>query len=198
MKKLNLKGIQSGPASARSAHAIVEIADEETLQLLSQFIEISPRFKTAEAQKETVNAQLAPRIRALFFRRFAGIKPETSTMLANVNGTQVKLITKNAYVKTVADEGALVAALGAKAVNQHFRQATLISFDFSKVPEANQEKFAAALVELAQKHGATDAITLKQCVQPVAGFHEARTSLLTPEQNDRVDSIIPVTAYPQL
>jgi len=166
--------------------------------LLEQFAVINPQFKTLKNQSETLSKQLAPEIRALYFTHFKGITPESSTMLVMAGGRSIKLITKNRYSITVTDETGLIEAIGAKNVAKYFHQATVLKLDLDKCPADKQEAFASGVIQLAQQMGVTDAVSATQCIQPVAGFHDARTVALTPEQNIALDTILPVTAYPQL
>jgi hypothetical protein len=196
MKKLDLGGISA--LSAKSAtHPTVECSGEMQT-LLEQFAVINPQFKTLKNQSETLSKQLGPQIRSLYFDHFKGIAPETSTMLVVAGGRSIKLITKNRYTTTVLDEAGLIAAIGAKLVAKYFHQATVLKLDLEKCPADKQEIFAAGVIELAQKLGVTSAVSATQCIQPLAGFHDARTIALTPEQNKALDSVLPVTAYPML
>jgi hypothetical protein len=198
MKKLDLGGIKTAATSTRATHPVVEIADKETLELLEQFVVINPQFKTLKNQSETLSKQLGPRIRALYFTRFAGVTPESSTMIAVAGGKSIKLTTKNAYTTKLLEETAIIHVIGAEMTAKYFRQATVLKLDLEKCPEDKQEAFATGVLELAKTLGVTDAVSATQCIQPVAGFHESRTSILTAEQNIAVDMVLPVTAYPQL
>jgi hypothetical protein len=197
MKKLNLGAIAAAPSTARSAHPIV-VAEGDTLKLLEQFAIIEPQFKTLKNQKETISKQLAPMIRRMWFERFNGVAPESSTLLVVAGGKTIKLTTKDAYSKTVTDEKGIVAAIGQELTTKYFRQATVLKLDLDKMPEDKQESFATAVIELAQKMGVTDGVSASQCIQPCPGFHEARTSILSVEQNAKLDAVLPITAYPQL
>lgn len=197
MKKLDLGGFSAAPVSKRADHPTVE-ADAETQKLLEQFALINPQFKTLKNQSETLSKQLGPRIKALFFGRFVGIEPESSTLLVTAGGRTIKLITKNAYSKMLGDDAALIQAIGAEMAAKYFRQATVLKLELDKAPEDKQEAFAKGVIELAQKLGVTDAVSATQCIQPVAGFHEARTTILTAKQNMALDAVLPITAYPQL
>jgi hypothetical protein len=198
MKKIDLGGVKTSAVSTRSSLPVVEITDDGTRQLLEQFALVNPQFKTFKNQSETLSKQLAPRIKALYFSRFAGVEAESSTLLAVAGGRSIKLTTKNSYSKTVLDEAGLIAAIGQPLTGKYFRQATVLKLDLDKCPEDKQEAFATRVLALAQELGVTDAVSATQCIQPVAGFHVARTTLLTAEQNIALDAVLPITAYPQL
>ena len=198
MKRINLGAVKAAPSSTKPAHASVVIDNPDATALLTQWVQVNPQFKTLKNTVDTLRAQLAPHIKATFFSRFSGIEPESSTMLCVIGGKTVKLITKNAYSKSLTDDAQLQAILGADLVARHFHEATVIKLDLDKCPADRQEAFAQAIIAAAKEHGAMDAITASQCIQPVAGFHEARTRLLTPEQNIQIDALLPIVAYPQL
>lgn len=197
MKKIVLNGI-SATASAKPSHPTVDVTDAETNALLTQWTENNPLYTRSKRVHETLGAQLAPRIKALFFGRFNGLTPESSTILANVDGRIVKLITKATYSKTVTDDTALIAEFGQEFVSQHFKESTTLKLSLDLVPEEKMEAFANGVLELARTLGVTEAVSAKQCIQPKAGFHEARTTLLNAEQNIKLDGLISITAYPQL
>ncbi len=198
MKKLDLGGVKTASSSSRAAHPVVEVTDSETRTLLEQFTLINPQFKTLKNQSETLSKQLAAPIRRLFWSKWAGVEPESSTLLCVVGGKSVKLTVKNSYTKTVTDEAGLLAAIGEELTAKHFKQATVLKIDFDKIPDDRKEEFASKILADAEAMGCSDAVSASQCIQPVAGFHESRSSILTVEQNEAIDRIIPITAYPPL
>jgi hypothetical protein len=198
MKKLDLSGISSASTSTRASHPVVQIDNPEAEALLTQFVLINPQYKTLKNQSETISKQLAGHIKRIFFNRFKGVTAESSTLLVRVGTTTVKLTTKNAYSTKCDDDSMIRAAIGDELTDKYFRQATVLKLDLTKVPENVEEAFASRVIALAQELGVTDAVTASQCIQPRAGFHEARTTVLSPEQNLALDDELPITAYPQL
>lgn len=124
--------------------------------------------------------------------------PESSTILVQAGGRTLKLIVKDAYSKGLDDDALLIAAIGEENVSRYFRQATVLKLELDKAAEDKQEEFATRVLALAQEMGCMDAVSATQCIQPKAGFHEARTNILTPDQNAALDSLMPVVAYAQL
>jgi hypothetical protein len=197
MKKLILSGVAATPTSARSKHPIVEV-DGAALTLLEQFADVNPRFKILKNQSETLAKQIGVEAKKLFFARFNGVTPESSTMLVTAAGTTIKLIVKNSYSKQCEDEAGIVQAIGQDKTSRYFRQATVLKLDLDKVPEDKQETFANRVLALASEMGVSDAVSASQCIQPVAGFHEARTTILSTEENLALDGVLAITAYPQI
>ena len=195
MKKLDVGGLAKPTKAANPSHPVVTPNDELSV-LLDQFVVINPQFKTLKAQQETLSKQIGAQSKALFFSHFAGITPESSTMLVQVGDKTVKLIVKCRYSESLEDDAPLREALGEEIVDRWFRQSTKLAIDFDKVPEDSQEDFANAILTAAKELGVEGAVTAKQPITPKAGFHEARTSLLTPEQNLRLDEVLPVVAHP--
>lgn len=198
MKKLDLTGIATTYTAKAPSHPTIA-PSSIMAALLKQFADVAPRARTLENQRKTLGAQLAPMIRESFFRKYDGIGAETSTLLAVTEaGTTVKLTTKNAYSTKVVDPSVIVSAIGQKLTDRYFTQKTVLKLDLEKLPEDLQEKLATGVLELAKSIGAMAAVSATQCIQPVTGFHEARTTALTLDQNLALDQVMPVTAYPQL
>ena len=197
VKKLSLGGLVK-TAEKKSASSPALTLSEESRALLEQFVAIAPKFKELEKQMKGLKAQIAPAIKGDYFAQLAGTSLDGSSMSAVVSDENVKLVFKNSYSTLCADDAPLVGVLGAELVARHFRQVTKLTLDLDKVAEEKQEAFVNAVINAAQELGITDGISAKQCIQPRAGFHAARTSLLTPEQNVAVDAIIPLSAYPQI
>lgn len=196
MKKLDLGGIKTA-TEPKAVHPTVDIDDNEMQTLLDQWARISPQAKSFANQAKTLSLQLAPRIKALFFSTFSGIE-SASTMLVRAGTGTIKLITKNQYSQGLDNSEELEAAIGKELTDRYFRHATVLKLDLNECPEDKQEEFATAVIELANALGVSGCITAKQCIQPKPGFHEARTSLLTPEQNAALDKLMPVVAFPML
>lgn len=197
MKKLNLGGINTTTStSSKPEHPVITVSGDMA-ELLKQFTEVAPRFKVRENQKKTINEQLAPMIRGKFFETFEGRAATSSTLITQVNGMTVKLITKKAYSQKLTSEQILLGAVGPEIASS-FHEATIIKLDLDKCPEDKQESFINGVVALAQTLGVTECVSAKQCIQPIPGFHEDRCRLLTPDQNLALDQVLPITAYPQL
>ena len=195
MKKLNL-GVSVTPKTKGKAHPIVDV-DQETRELLLQFEAINPRYKELKTAREGLSAQLAVGIKRAFFGRYAGITPESSTLLCKVGERMVKMTVKEAYSTRLEDEKPIEAILGAERTGAWFRQATVLKVDLTKVASELEEEFAQGVLALAERLGCAEAVSVSQCIAPKAGFHEARTSLLSVDENVALDAVLPVTAYAQ-
>lgn len=199
MKKLNTGGAASSTAPTKSnGHAKVEVG-ERLGALISQFIIVNPQYKQFKAQHETLSRDIGCETRDLYFTRFAGITPQSATMIALVDGREVKLIVKDQYSQSLCHDEQLIRAIGQEKVDAHFHWRTKYTLDFDLVPEDKQEAFAAAIEEARVSLGLADkAVVAKQFIEPNAGFHEARTTLLTADENRKLDAILPVRSNPVL
>src|SRR5258708_30886715 len=103
--KLNLGGLRkSTEKTGKAKHPIVQVG-AEAMALLEQFVEFAPKYKQLDqlvGSRGSVKMQLAPHIKETYFRRFAGSTPD-STMLCDVHGNLVKLVTKNRYSTKCTD-----------------------------------------------------------------------------------------------
>ena|GEM_PF-6171844 len=206
VKKLNLGALTKAPSGKSSkVHPQIVISDE-TRALLQQFLEVEPQFKTLEKQSKSLKEQLGPAIKADLFAHLHGTAIDGHSFTAQgVAG--VRLVVKDSYTKTLTDDRAIITALAmngmpmnqaAAFVGRHFRQATKLEIDLDKVAEDKQQAFADAIISAAEQLGITDGVSAKQYIAPRAGFHTARTTLLTAELNNAIDSALPVSAFAQL
>jgi hypothetical protein len=118
--------------------------------------------------------------------------------LAQVGDKMVKLIVKSRYSQSLTDDAPIREVIGAERTDRYFRQSTLIKVDFDLVPEDKQDIFAAEILAAARNNGVESAVEAKQFIAPKAGFHDARTVVLTPEENNKLDEVLPIVAHPML
>jgi hypothetical protein len=198
MKKLNIGGAAVAAPAKTTKHPSVEVS-ERLEALIKQFIVVNPEYKKFKAQHETLSSTIGAESRILFFEHYSGVVAQSSTMLAHVNGREVRLIVKDQYSQSLADDTHLRAAIGDANVDKYFHWRTKYAVDYDLIPETQQEAFAAGVEELRVRLGVpAEAVTAKQFIEPNAGFHESRTVLLTPDQNKALDVVLPVRANPML
>jgi hypothetical protein len=198
IKKLDLGGIAAAPSKSRkNDHPIMPVS-AESLELLAQFLQVEPRLKEVEKQSRSLKAQIAPSIKADFFRHFAGGSPSDSTQIAVVNGERVRLVFGTRYTSTLSDIAPLLAAVGPVTGSGCFKEATTLTIDLDKMADDKQQAFVTGVIELAQQLAITEGITAKQYIKPQPGFHESRLRVLTVDQNIAVDQALPFTAYAKL
>ena len=198
MKKLDIGGAANAAPAKSNGHAKVEVSGRLEA-LIKQFIIVNPEYKKYKNQHETLSRDIGGETRLLYFTQFAGVTPESSTMLALVNGRTVQLLVKDQYDQKLTNDKPLIEALGKELVDAHFHWRTKYTMDFDLVPEDKQEAFAKAIEEARVTLGlAAEVVVAKQFIEPNAGFHDARTKLLTVEQNKKLDALLPVRSNPVL
>lgn len=199
MKKLNIGGATNAPPKKKTTHPEVDVTGTRLEELIKQFIVVAPEAIRLENQRKALSGDIGAESRPLFFHRFAGVVPDSSTMIAKVNGTEVKLIVQEKYSQNVTDDTHLIAAIGKDKVEKYFHWRTKYAVDYDQIPEALQEKFAEAIEKARVELGVpAEAVSAKQFLEPNAGFHAARTTLLTEDENERLDTVMPVVAFPKL
>lgn len=198
MKRLVLDAVETAAPKTNGKARTVLPVDDITTKLLEQFAEVNPRFRQLKGQNETLSKQCAGGIKAAFWNEFSGRGVPDETLVVIAGGREIKMIVKNSYSTQCAKEEAIVGAIGQKNTDKYFQFVTKLGVNLSELPEEVQAKFAPKLIELAQKMGAMAAIKKTECIQPKPGFHEARTTVLTKEQNIALDGVLPITAYPLL
>ena len=192
IKGLNLGGLKPAASKGEEKARIIN-PSAELLATLTQFIDLKPKLTALEGTVKSLSGQAGTLAKPEWFRFFHGRGDAGSSMIVSVDGRDVSLIFQKRY-STKADANAL-AALG---VAEHFAVTTTLQIDMEKMPEEKQQPFIDAIVALAQEHGVTEAISVKQALQPKPGVHAQRHILFTPEQNIEIDNVIPLTAFPKL
>ena len=96
------------------------------------------------------------------------------------------------YLEVEADD--IEGLIEELELGEHFEEKMVLKLDSRKIPEEALSPFLDELKELCDKHGATDAVSVKQVVVPSAGFHEERHKLMSKEVNEIVHQAIPAVA----
>lgn len=188
----------STKAEAASDKPII-VLEGEALELAIQFVKYAPEYKRLGnfvGSKGTVKKQIAPHIRAAFFQHFAGRALDGATLLTTASGKQIKLTLKNQYAATCLALAPLIAAV--PKAGPHFRVISQLKIEFDKIAAEKQQALATAVMTAARELGIEEGISVSKFVQPITGFHEQRTTLLSVAENIALDEIIPLTAFPQL
>jgi hypothetical protein len=191
IKGLKLGGIKAAAAKGEEKARILN-PSPELIATLTQFIDLKPKLTALEGTVKSLSGQAGALAKPEWFRFFHG-RAADSSMVVSVAGRDVNLIFQARYASK-ADADAL-AALG---VGEHFALRTTLQIDMEKMPEEKQQEFVDAIVALAEEHGVSEALTAKQALAPKAGVHAQRHILFTPEQNMKIDEIIPLVAFPKL
>jgi hypothetical protein len=196
---LDFGGLKTGARTEAASDKPIITLEGEALELAMQFMKYAPDYKRLGnfvGSKGSVKKQIAPHIRTAYFQHYAGRTPDGATFLTIVDGKPLKLTIKEQYAKTCLALAPILAAVPKAAA--HFRIASVLKIEFEKIAVAKQQLLVNAIISAAKQHGIEEGITVTNCVQPVPGFHESRTTLYTLAENIAIDEIVPLTAYPQL
>ena len=98
----------------------------------------------------------------------------------------------NSY-RGVSDEAALLRLAGEHAA-RFFKQSFDLKIKGDLIPEAAVEPLLAELQALFARHGATSALSAKAVIKPVKEFHAARHTLFSPQVNQDLDKLVPISA----
>ena len=96
-------------------------------------------------------------------------------------------------VKAADVEAAITEIVGAKIVDDYFPYQASVAIDITQIDAERQQAFLDGLKKLVAVHGAKDALALKVGRQANDQFHAARNTLLTVEQNVRLQKVYPAT-----
>lgn len=175
----------------KSSHP--QILTKEAVDAAQIIVDLSPKVKDMTAlidESKTILNELV----AEAWLEFNEGKSETvsSFEVPCPKGHSVLVSITSRYKEVAAEEVEdLIEELGIAA---HFEEKMIIKLDSRKIPEAALSPFLNELKALCDKHGATEAVDVKQVVVPVAGFHEERHKLMSKELNDLVHQAIPAVA----
>lgn len=141
---------------------------------------------------DTDKAELKMLATPFWFQHLHG-KPEIPSSLSVPSPAGEVLITFANRYKQLPDESSLFPILGERA-GQFFRQAFELKISGDKIPAHVAPQLIEELQLLFHKYQAGDAVTVKDYIKPVDGFHEARHRELTIEQNLQLEQACPVIA----
>ncbi|OHD24598.1 MAG: hypothetical protein A2Y38_01360 [Spirochaetes bacterium GWB1_59_5] len=99
---------------------------------------------------------------------------------------------KDSY-PTLESDSALIPILGQR-VGDCFEQSFTFKVEGDKLPKDQAADIVSELQELFARHNATDALTVKEGIKPVAGFHLRRHTMFSAEVNLQLNGVCPIRA----
>jgi len=198
MKKLNLGSVGGGKkaSSSKASYPVVPDPNGDVAKMVSEVIKLTAEKKAIEGGLKLAKGEvggsdgLVPLARKFFIESTAGKSDVPSSVEAVCDDGSVLIVMQNRY-KACEDEAALSAAIGKANVNRYFYNKFVITVDGDKVPEAVAQTLINEMAALFAKHGASDALSAKSVTVPKAEFHESRHTILTADQNAKVDELCP-------
>ncbi|SRR5581483_6576559 len=193
--KLSLSGFKKAKAATEKIHPAAK-SDEELQQAVAQFCEIKPRF---DADKDTLDQILKPQILGALVPQILSSRGAEFSMLAlgplpdSPGKPQAKLMVTltrqllNADFETAMNS--LVPIIGEDLFNRYFEQSPELTITVADAEPDQRQQLIEELAELAAKYGVN--IAAKDNIKPLDGFHEARRSVFTADQNIAMFAAIP-------
>jgi hypothetical protein len=197
MKTLNLGAVGGGKkAASKSSYPVVPDPNGDVAKMVSEVIKLTAEKKAIEGGLKLAKGEvggsdgLVPLARKFFLDSTSGKADVPSSVEAVCDDGSVLVIMQNRY-KACEDEAALAAVIGKANVNRYFYSRFKVEVDGDKVPEAVAQTLIDEMAALFAKHGCTDALSAKSVTIPKPEFHESRHTVLTKDQNAKVDELCP-------
>jgi hypothetical protein len=147
-------------------------------------------FEALEGSLKGLKAEFNQWARPFYYQTCRGQVEIPSSVMALSPNSQVLLTFQDRYPSVEPDWDTLGTLLGDR-LPEVITETFEIKIDGSKIPPASQQDLIEEVTALFEKHNASAAITAKLKVKPAHGFHSARHTWLTPEQNAGLDAIMP-------
>ena len=200
MKGVNLGKISAnGDVAKKGDYPVLPDPSGDVAKLVDDYIDLNAKKKAAEGGLKIVKGELGSEAEGLvplarkFYLDVAHGKsdvPSSVEVCGSKEGVSVLVVMQNRYKG--ADEVAVGKVIGKANLDRYFHQHFEIKVDGDKVPEAVSQKLIDEIVALFAKHGCADALSAKSQVVPKPEFHEARHSVLSVDQNAKVDELCPL------
>ena len=183
-------GATSAPSASKKNHP--QVVDSDAVEAASQIAEMSPKHKDLGARIAENKTILGELVAEAWFEHNEGKSDSESSFEIPAGRNTVLVSMTSRYREVEAEEVAdLIEELG---LGDHFEEKMILKLDSRKIPEEALSPFLDELKELCDKHGATEAVSVKQVVVPSAGFHEERHKLMSKEVNEIIHQAIPAVA----
>lgn len=190
LKTKNPFGAATPASKKKSTYPVVDNA--EAVEAATEIAEMTPKHKDLGARIAENKTILGELIAEAWFDQNEG-KSETESSFEIPAGRNKVLVTMTSrYREVEADDVAEI--IEELDLGDHFEEKMVLKLDSRKIPEGALSPFLDELKEICDKHGATEAVSVKQVVVPTAGFHEERHKLMSKEVNEIVHQAIPAVA----
>ena len=174
------------PETTRTEYPTLPDPDQVLAGIASEVL----RLTALTEQLDSLKAELVQAATPFWFSHHAGRREVVSSVaVPALDGEQVLLTFVNRY--KAADESALTPLLG-EQVGDWFRQKFELKIDGDKIPVAAAEDLLGELAELFARHGAADALSVKDTLVPQPEFHERRHSELDLDLNLALQQACPL------
>jgi hypothetical protein len=190
--KLNLDALNAKPKTGTRKTYPVLPADDETKQLVQNYLDNTAKIDALEGANKVVRSFLEAKVRPYYYEAYHGkMEVDTSIEAPSVNGESILFTFQNRY-RAVPDEAPIVGAIGEERTSRFFYQSYDLKLDGDKIPVDVAPALLADLAALMEKHGASAALSAKSVIKPSPEFHTARHTVFSVEENLALDSVAPM------
>jgi hypothetical protein len=187
------------PAKAETKTEYPVFADPENPGVVKQVLDIAARIKTRsdeieslEGAQATDKAELKMFVLPFYFKVNRGrAEPPSSVSIPSEAG-EVLVTFQNRYSR-MESEAPLVPLLGDN-LEKYFRVAFNLTIKGELLPVDKAQDIVDEIQRVLTKHGALDALEVKEEIKPTRDYHVARHTAFTPEQNLALEEACPIVA----
>jgi hypothetical protein len=174
-------------------------ADPENPGVVKQVLDIAARIKTRsdeieslEGAQVTDKAELKMFILPFYFKVNQGRAEPPSSVAIPSEAGEVLITFQNRYSK-MESEAPLVPLLGDN-LEKYFRVAFNLTIKGELLPMDKAQDIVDEIQKVLTRHGALDALEVKEEIKPTRDYHVARHTAFTLEQNLALEDACPIVA----
>lgn len=181
------------PAKGKTEYPHFE--DEEATQLAHDILQEQADWEALDGSLKAKKGELRSRAAAFYFSHNSGKVTIPSSVECGDDDGKLLVTLPNKY-RDIAIEAQpdLIALLGEEFVTANFRARLSLKIDGDLLPSDNAQEIVDKLLEVLAEYNCSEALTAKQVIRPNTEFHTARHRLLTIDQNEALQLIMPIEA----
>jgi len=197
---INLGGIKEKRPSDGAGKTTIQLKDYSghTAEEVDEWVSLKRQRKTIDGQMKVIEGKLKSEALDYMYKSNHNKDRPDSTVEAVGKEGSVKISFQDMYSPIQMTEknqpriDELEQAVG-HHFNETFKKDFVLSIVGSQIPEAQRQAFVNDLNDLMTLYGADNAVEAKQTVAPLKDiFHVKRHTLFTPEENMKLNALIPV------
>lgn len=194
IRKLSFGKIAAKKEDTKTAYPVFPDTNGQAAIIAQRIIENSRQLDALEGALEVDKKELRMMTNPSYFVLNHGKHEVPSSIAVHSPAGEVLVTYQNRYPQ-LPDEGALLPLLG-EQTERFFRQTFELKISGDKLPAdlSQTQELLNELQDLFARFGATEALVVKAGIKPVADFHAARHTVLTPEQNLALEAVCPIVA----
>jgi|TARA_Y100000310_G_scaffold222136_1_gene223802 hypothetical protein len=198
---INLGGIKQKKSASKAGANAIQLTDYsgDLANRVDTWLDLKQQAKAIEGQMKVIEGKTKEDARAFLFKSNEGKdRPDTTVECVGKSGKMKVIFQDRYYPIQMNDDNADRIEQLKSSIKGHDDQ--LLKEDFvlsilgSAIPADQRQEFVDQLIQLLTLFGADDAITVKQTVGALKDvFHVRRHTLFTPEENEKINEVMPMT-----